>query len=67
MKLVLSNTTPTIIEKGENQGQKSKAKYTLEAPAANEARSRIRTLLDQYPLYPEIDLQMLLSKSGIDN
>jgi glycine hydroxymethyltransferase len=62
IKLVLSNTTPNTIEQGEKQGQKSLAKYTLDAAAADQARSRIRALLDRYPLYPEIDLQMLLSK-----
>ena len=60
-KLVLSNVTPTTIAEGKRQGQKSLAKYTLDQQVHDEARQRVQALLGQYPLYPEIDLQLLLT------
>lgn len=60
IKFVLSQTTSTTISKGEKQGEKSLAKYTMASGVTEEARSRIATLLNQYPLYPELDLDLLL-------
>ena len=59
LALVLSNTTPNTIEKGANAGKPSKAKYTVVSGAQEEARDRIRALLDRYPVYPELDLAFL--------
>lgn len=64
MKLVLSNTSPKIIESGKQAGQTSKAKYELSEDVAEEARERVRSLLDRYPLYPQLDLDMLLASVG---
>ena len=55
IKLVLSHVTPTITA----SGKKSLTKYTLDTRVSQEAQQRISTLLDRYPLYPEIDLQLL--------
>ncbi len=59
--LVLSNTQPTLIEKGANKGQPSKAKFTVETSAEKEASKIIQTLLTKHPLYPELDLEFLQS------
>ncbi len=64
LKLVLSNITPTTIEKGDNAGKASKAKYTTDASAVEEASSRVKTLLDRYPVYPELDLGLLQTHFG---
>lgn len=60
IKLVLSNTRPGATK----DGKPSKAKYDLEASAAGEAQDRVHDLLDRYPVYPHLDLGMLLSSIG---
>jgi len=62
LHLVLSNTTPTVIASGPNQGKLSKAKYDIDPAVVADAQQRVKTLLDGYPLYPELDLDFLLSK-----
>jgi glycine hydroxymethyltransferase len=57
--LVLSHTTPSDITSGKNAGTKSKAKYVVEASAAAQAKERVGTLLDRFPVYPELDLALL--------
>ncbi|GAC1322332.1 MAG: glycine hydroxymethyltransferase [Chloroflexota bacterium] len=64
IKHILANTMPATIEKGEQRGNTSKAKYVLDPGVAEEARVRIALLLDRYPLYPSLDLGMLLSSIG---
>jgi glycine hydroxymethyltransferase len=59
IKLVLSNTKPETVSKGENAGKPSKAKYTIDKNAASEARARVKTLLDKFPVYPNLDLELL--------
>jgi len=61
IKLVLSNVTPSIIETGELRGEKSRAKYILDTTIKERAKQRIQSILNQYPLYPELDLDLLLS------
>ncbi|HBE77039.1 MAG TPA: glycine hydroxymethyltransferase, partial [Firmicutes bacterium] len=63
-KLVLENTKPEKIATGENAGKQSKAKYILDEKAKIEARSRVKTLLDRFPVYPELDLELLLKYFG---
>ena len=58
-KLVLSNTKQGVIASGPNAGKPSKANYLLDEAAASEARSRVKALLDHYPVYPELDLEFL--------
>lgn len=64
LKFVLANMEPTTIEKGENQGKPSKAKYVLDADAKAEALGRVRTLLGEFPVYPELDLAFLKRHFG---
>ncbi|HOJ79198.1 MAG TPA: glycine hydroxymethyltransferase [Bacillota bacterium] len=64
IKLVLANTKPAIIETGENAGQPSKAKYVIAPEAKNEAKSRVKQLLDRFPVYPELDLNFLQKHFG---
>jgi len=59
IKLVLANTTPETIASGEQKGKQSKAKYIIAPDAAAEARSRVKTLLGNFPVYPELDLAFL--------
>ncbi|OVE78058.1 serine hydroxymethyltransferase [bacterium F16] len=57
--LVLSNTTPKMIEKGKNAGTLSKAKFVTDDAALAEASQRVKALLDNYPVYPELNLGLL--------
>lgn len=61
LKIVLQGTKPVILTKGSQAGQPSKAKYVIDEAAAEEARARVTRLLDQYPVYPELDLAFLKS------
>jgi glycine hydroxymethyltransferase len=54
-KLVLSNVQPTVAA----SGKKSLAKYTLDQKVAQEAQQRVQSLLARYPLYPEINLDLV--------
>lgn len=53
---VLVSTTPASIATGPNAGQPSKARFELEPPAGEAARSRVTDLLAHHPLYPGIEL-----------
>ena len=53
---ILTNTTPTTTKSGE----RSKARYAIADGVVDEARSRIGALLDRHPLYPELDLGLVL-------
>jgi glycine hydroxymethyltransferase len=55
MQRVLSNLTPALTSKGE----KSRANYVLDAAIANEVKSGVEALLSDYPVYPELDLNLL--------
>ncbi len=59
IKLVLANTKPEITATGDNAGKPSKAKYLIDASVKKQARDRIHALLDQFPLYPNINLPLL--------
>ena len=64
LKLVLANTQPETIEGGANAGKPSQAKYQIEPKAQADARNRVRTLLDRFPVYPELDLELLQRHFG---
>ena len=64
IRLVLAHIEPTTIEKGENKGKPKKANYILDADAKLEALARVRTLLGEYPVYPELDLALLKRHFG---
>jgi glycine hydroxymethyltransferase len=54
MQLVLSNTRSVSASGGGKSG-----KYSLDGNVAGEATSRVRELLDRFPLYPELDLELM--------
>jgi glycine hydroxymethyltransferase len=60
IKNILSATKPTQTSKGP-----SKAKYTLDEAVKATATQNLRQLLDQYPVYPELDLAELKSIAGL--
>ena len=57
---VLTNVTPNTITGGPKAGEKSKAKYTLDAAVEEEALRRVAEITSQYPVYPELDLEFML-------
>lgn len=59
IKLVLSNTEAKTITKGKSKGNKSLIKYNLDEAVINEAQQRVADLLGRFPLYPELDLNLL--------
>lgn len=59
-QLVLSNTSPAVKTKGKQKGQASQLKYNLADEVIAEASKRVQALLSRYPLYPELNLDMLL-------
>ena len=63
-KLVLTHTKPEQITSGENAGKLSKAKYTMDEKVKTEAKSRVKALLDRFPVYPELDLEFLQKYFG---
>jgi len=59
IRLVLAHTQPAQTK----SGAPSKAKYVLDPAVAERARGRVAALLDRYPVYPEMDLDLLLSST----
>ncbi|MCP4296254.1 MAG: glycine hydroxymethyltransferase [Proteobacteria bacterium] len=59
IKLVISNLTPGIVASGKNAGSPSKIAYNLDDSVVKQAKERVKVLLDQYPLYPELDLEFM--------
>jgi glycine hydroxymethyltransferase len=55
--LVLKNTTPAPDRKDPNK--KSKSKYVIAEKAKSEALTRVAALLDRFPVYPQLDLELL--------
>lgn len=64
IKLVLAGTKAAIADSGPSAGQPSKAKYAITPAAQHEARSRVKALLDRFPVYPELDLEFLQQQLG---
>ena len=62
MQHILSHTSRATIASGKQAGQQSKAKYDLDGAVAAEAYQQVQRLLNRYPLYPELDLDLM---SGI--
>jgi glycine hydroxymethyltransferase len=59
---VLKNTKA----ESESGGAPSRAKYSIDERTKSECRARVATLLQQYPLYPEIDVEFLKRCIGSD-
>ena len=55
--LVLKNTSQA--PDGKDPAKKSKAKYIIDEKAKAEAVERVKTLLDRFPVYPELDLNLM--------
>jgi glycine hydroxymethyltransferase len=62
VKLIVSGTSAKTLETGKNAGKPSKIAYSIEAEVKQEASTRVKTLLDRFPLYPELDLEFLQSQ-----
>jgi glycine hydroxymethyltransferase len=60
IKLVLANTKADTAK----SGKPSKAKYILDEGARKEAADRVHGLLSDYPVYPELDLELLQKHFG---
>ena len=56
--LVLKNTKAA--PDGKDPSKKSRARYIIEEKAKKEALDRVKKLLDLFPVYPELDLKLLL-------
>ncbi|MDR0553454.1 MAG: glycine hydroxymethyltransferase [Treponema sp.] len=55
--LALKNTTPAT--DAQDPAKKSKAKYVIAPAAKTEALERVEKLLSRFPVYPELDLDLL--------
>jgi glycine hydroxymethyltransferase len=54
---VLRNTAAAPDNK--NPAKKSRARYTIAEGAKKEALERVEKLLSRFPVYPELDLELL--------
>ncbi|MCL2129203.1 MAG: glycine hydroxymethyltransferase, partial [Treponema sp.] len=57
ISLVLKGTSPAPDAK--DPSKMSKAKYIIEEKAKTEALDRVKKLMDNFPVYPELDLEFL--------
>lgn len=64
--LIIKNTKPALIKKGKNEGQPSKARYVIPGDISKEAKTRVKVLLEKYPVYPELDLKFLKKHYVVD-
>ncbi|RMG39556.1 MAG: glycine hydroxymethyltransferase [Candidatus Dadabacteria bacterium] len=58
IKLVLTATQPAVLK----SGKPGKSKYQIDDKVKAEARARTGELLRRYPVYPELDLEYLMSQ-----
>lgn len=56
---VLSSAEPVVLTKGEHKGEVSKNKAKVPLEVKEDARRRVKALLDAFPLYRELDLEAL--------
>jgi glycine hydroxymethyltransferase len=56
VRKVLAATKPTIIAKGANAGQPSQANFELDGKVREAAAARCKEMLEQYRLYPQLEL-----------
>ena len=62
ISLVIKNARPVKLTKGEKAGQLSRNKAKCPAEVQEEAKNRVKALLERFVLYPEIDLDYLKAK-----
>jgi glycine hydroxymethyltransferase len=56
MAKVLKGTTQAA---GKDPGKMSKAKYNIDASVKSEVLTRVQNLMDKFPVYPQLDLELL--------
>jgi glycine hydroxymethyltransferase len=61
IRLILAHTAPEAVAGGPRAGEPSLARYALDPAAAEQARSRVADLLSRHPVYPELDLGLVLA------
>lgn len=59
LKTILSATKAAPAKGSTNGNRLSKARYEVDADRMEEAQNRVSDLLDRFPLYPELDLDLL--------
>ena len=59
IRYVIGNMKPGVIKSGKNAGAPSKIAYEIEDQVVETASSRVKALLDRFPLYPELDLEFM--------
>lgn len=64
IKLVLAATRPETVASGANAGRPSKAKYAIDPKTKESVRGRVAALLSRFPVYPELDLELLERSFG---
>jgi glycine hydroxymethyltransferase len=62
--LVLKNTHAEISTSGDHAGKPSKAKYSVDAGVQKQAQLRVSNLLKKFPVYPELELELLQRHFG---
>jgi hypothetical protein len=60
--LVLTNTKGGVVQKGPNAGKPSKIQYEIDTAILQQAKQRVAKLLQQFGVYPELDLQFLMQQ-----
>jgi glycine hydroxymethyltransferase len=58
---VLNETQPATAAPGENERKATKGRYEVETGVVQAARARTKDLLARYPVYPELDLDVICS------
>lgn len=64
IKIVLDGTKAGTLTSGPNAGQPSKRLHVLDSAVRDEARARVHALLEQFPVYPQLDLAFLQQHFG---
>ena len=59
IKLALTGTKGGLIPTGPKAGTSSKTRYEIDPGALEQVRSRVKGLLDRFPVYPQLDLAFL--------
>ncbi len=59
IKEVLDATKPEILTEGANAGKPSKKNFTIDTPIQKKQKARVLELLQKFPLYPNIELELI--------
>ncbi|MCX5771820.1 MAG: glycine hydroxymethyltransferase [Candidatus Hydrogenedentes bacterium] len=59
IKLALEGTKGGLIQTGQKAGSPSKTRYEVDQAALEQVRARVKSLLDRFPVYPQLDLEFL--------